>query len=116
MKKIGKKYYAEFSTQDLVALDFRVRLERQCENAERSQPKILWAFDLFRKMVEEESKYDADVIDFLKEEIRKSDEKWKQWELENEGKVWWHNGKINKFSIECPGEGWIAGMVFGNSI
>ena len=95
---------------------FGVRLERQWESAERRQSKRLWSFDVFRKMVEEESKYDADVIAFLKEEIRKYDKKWKQRKLENEGKVWWHNGKINKFSIECPGEGWVAGMVFGNSI
>jgi CubicO group peptidase (beta-lactamase class C family) len=53
-----------------------------------------------------------DIITYLKDEIRKSDEKWKQWELENEGKVWWHNSKINKFSIECPGEGWVLGMIF----
>ena len=52
---------------------FNVRLERQWESAERRQSKFLWAFDLFRKMVEEESKYDADVIVFLKEEIRKDD-------------------------------------------
>jgi hypothetical protein len=70
------------------------------------------SWDIIRKMVEEESKYDADIITYLKYEMRKCDEKWKQWELENEGKVWWHNSKINKFSIECPGEGWVLGMIF----
>ena len=91
---------------------FNVRLERQCENAERSQSKYLWWPDRGKKMIEEESKYDADVIAFLGGVIGKYDEDQKQWELENEGKVWWHNGKINKFSIECPGEGWVAGMIF----
>jgi len=91
---------------------FNVRLERQWESAERGQSERLWGFNIFRKMVEEESKYDADIITFLKDEIRKSDEYWKQWELENEGKVWWHNSKISKFSIECPGEGWVLGMIF----
>ena len=55
---------------------FNVRLERQWESAESRQSKKLWGFDLFRKMVEEESKYDADVIDFLKEEIKKSNENY----------------------------------------
>jgi len=93
-------------------IPFYVRLERQLESAERRQSKRLWGFDIIRKMVEEESKYDADVITYLKDEIRKYDEKRKQWELENGGKVWWHNSKINKFSIECPGEGWVLGMIF----
>jgi hypothetical protein len=29
----------------------------------------------------------------------------------NKGKKWWNNGKVNKFSIECPDEGWVPGMV-----
>jgi hypothetical protein len=94
-------------------IPFNVRLERQWESAERGYtagPR--WSWVIFRKMIEEESKYDADVITFLKDVMRKSDERWKQWELENEGKVWWHNSKINKFSIECPGEGWVLGMIF----
>ena len=94
-------------------IPFNVRLERQLESAEgRQSAEHPWSWDIIRKMVEEESKYDADIITYLKDEIRKSDEKWKQWELENEGKVWWHNSKINKFSIECPGEGWVLGMIF----
>jgi len=63
---------------------FNVRLERQWESAERREPKRLWSFHLFKKMVEEESKYDADVITFLKDEIRKFDERLKQWKLEND--------------------------------
>jgi hypothetical protein len=95
-------------------IPFYVRFERQLESAERSfrSAEHPWTWDIIRKMVEEESKYDADIITYLKDEIRKFDEKWKQWELENEGKVWWHNSKINKFSIECPGEGWVLGMIF----
>jgi len=95
-------------------IPFYVRFERQLESAEQRfrSAEYLWTEDIVRKMIEEESKYDADVITYLKDAIRKSDEKWKQWELKNEGKVWWHNSKINKFSIECPGEGWVAGMVF----
>jgi len=95
-------------------IPFYVRFERQLESAEQRlrSAELRWTLDIVRKMVEEESKYDADVITYLKDAIRKSDEKWKQWELENEGKVWWHNGKINKFSIECPGEVWVAGMIF----
>jgi hypothetical protein len=27
------------------------------------------------------------------------------------GKKWWNNGTKNKLSLECPGEGWIVGMV-----
>ena len=98
-------------------IPFDVRLERQLESAERKfrSAEHLWTWDIIRKMIEEESKYDADVITFLKDEMRKSDERLKQWKLENEGKVWWHNSKINKnkFSIECPGEGWVLGMIFG---
>ena len=69
-------------------IPFYVRFERQLESAERKlrSSENPWTWDIIRKMVEEESKYDADVITYLKDEIRKSDEKWKQWELENEGK------------------------------
>ena len=27
------------------------------------------------------------------------------------GKTCWNNGEINKFSAECPGEGWIKGRL-----
>jgi hypothetical protein len=27
------------------------------------------------------------------------------------GKKWWNNGITNKLSLECPGEGWIRGML-----
>jgi group I intron endonuclease len=26
------------------------------------------------------------------------------------GKKWWNDGAVNKFSMECPGDGWIPGM------
>jgi hypothetical protein len=67
-------------------IPFYVRFERQLESAERSfrSAEHPWTWDIVRKMVEEESKYDADVITYLKDEIRKSDEKWKQWEFKND--------------------------------
>jgi hypothetical protein len=67
-------------------IPFYVRFERQLESAERKlrSAEHPWTWDIVRKMVEEESKYDADVITYLKDEIRKSDEKWKQWEFKND--------------------------------
>ena len=66
-------------------IPFNVRLERQLESAEgRQSAEHPWSWDIIRKMVEEESKYDADIITYLKDEIRKSDEKWKQWEFKND--------------------------------
>jgi len=29
----------------------------------------------------------------------------------NVGKKWWNNGKINKFTIECPGDNWTRGVI-----
>lgn len=28
----------------------------------------------------------------------------------NKGLLWWTDGKSNKYSLECPGEGWVKGM------
>ena len=69
-------------------IPFYVRLERQLESAERSfrSAEYPWSENIIRKMIEEESKYDADVITFLKDETRKWDERWKKWHLENETK------------------------------
>jgi hypothetical protein len=27
------------------------------------------------------------------------------------GKLWWNNGKYQKRSVECPGDGWIRGRL-----
>lgn len=29
----------------------------------------------------------------------------------NIGKKWWNDGQINKFMVECPGDGWIRGRI-----
>jgi hypothetical protein len=28
----------------------------------------------------------------------------------SKGRKWWNDGAVNKFSMECPGDGWIPGM------
>ena len=40
----------------------------------------------------------------------RSEETRKKMAESKKGKYWWNNGKIKRFSKECPGEGWIKGM------
>ena len=30
----------------------------------------------------------------------------------SKGRKWWNDGAVNKFSMECPGDGWIPGMKY----
>ena len=39
-----------------------------------------------------------------------SDETSRKFSLRNTGRKWWTNGVDNKFTYECPGEGWTNGM------
>lgn len=42
---------------------------------------------------------------------KSASERWEKYINDGECVKWWNNGKENKRSINCPGEGWIDGML-----
>lgn len=80
----------------------------ETKNAHKERFRKLWQDDEYRKMMQEKQKNNPRS-------------KGKHWHLSEDaklkhsqaaaGKHCWNNGVINKMSKECPGEGWVKGML-----